>query len=192
MAFKKIDFSKLRERTPEERAQDEARREQAAIDADDKRRSELSKKSVMITLAGPLERRSTMSGDTIASFRGMDEQGRAVSGSYFVPSYMSRDEQDAMLDGPKEGDRLKLDGYWKMREWRNQDQTLMKTWEFQAQRFSHADGRENERGLKGPLAQASEILARREANSAPVLSRGPEDSVDAAAFRQREQSGRGR
>lgn len=191
MAFK-LDFAKLGAMSQEERASQDAARRDAAIAADNKRRDEMSKKSVIVTLDDKLDVRLLANGDTMASIRGKDEKGRAVRAVYFVPDHMEDGEKEQMLRSPEKGDRLNLDGYWKQREWRNQKQVQVKSWEFQAQRFSNLDGRESEQERQGPLGQAAKARAERDSSLPPVRSQGPSDNLATSAAYARDRGGAGR
>jgi hypothetical protein len=130
MAF---DFSKIKVLTPEERAAREEAELQAQIAEDTKKREELSKRTITVTLSEFPMHRFTTSGDKIVAFHGSDERGRRFSGTYFVPYFRERSEIDAMLAPMHQGTTVVVRGYWKKRTWRNQQNQEVESWEFQIQ-----------------------------------------------------------
>ena len=119
MAF---DFSKLRslkDQTPEERAAAEAERRQKDIEADEARRRQWSRKSIEITLDEAPEIRFTMGGEKTLMLRGVDDAGRPARAQWYAPNHMERDEFDAFALSLDDGQRLKLEGYWKPYEGRD-------------------------------------------------------------------------
>jgi hypothetical protein len=130
MAF---DFSKIKVLTPEERAAREEAELQAQIAEDAKKREELSKRTITVTLSEFPMHRFTTSGDKIVAFHGSDERGRRFSGTYFVPNFRERSEIDAMLAPMDQGTTVVVRGYWKKRTWRNQQNQEVESWEFQIQ-----------------------------------------------------------
>jgi hypothetical protein len=130
MAF---DFSRLRVQTPEECKAREEADHQAQIAEDAKKREELSKHTLTVTLTECPMHRFTRASDKIVAFHGADERGRRFSGTYFVPYFRERSEIDAMLAPMDQGTTVVIRGYWKKRTWRNQQNQEVSSWEFQIQ-----------------------------------------------------------
>lgn len=130
MAF---DFSRMRVPTPEERRAREEADLQAQIDSDWKRREELSKHTLLVTLSECPTYRFTSGSDKIVSFHGADGQGRRVVGTYFVPYFRKLAEVEDLLASMDQGSTVMVRGYWKKRSWQNQRNETMSAWEFQIQ-----------------------------------------------------------
>jgi hypothetical protein len=130
MAF---DFSKIKVLTPEERAAREEAELQAQIAEDAKKREELSKHTLTVTLTECPMHRFNRASDKIVAFHGTDERGRRFSGTYFVPYFRERSEIDTMLAPMDQGTTVVARGYWKKRTWQNQQNETVSSWEFQIQ-----------------------------------------------------------
>jgi hypothetical protein len=130
MAF---DFSKIKVLTPEERAARAEAELQAQIAEDAKKREELSKHTLTVTLTECPMHRFTRASDKIVAFHGTDVRGRRFSGTYFVPYFRERSEIDAMLAPMDQGTTVVVRGYWKKRTWQNQQSETVSSWEFQIQ-----------------------------------------------------------
>ncbi len=112
MAFK-LNFAKLADRTPEERAADDARREAEARAAEIKAREDKVKHTRTVSLSGEPEVRCEMDGSRSIVFRGSDEQGRPIRGSYQTLSDFDADATDALLARFADGKTVTLRGYFR-------------------------------------------------------------------------------
>lgn len=127
-----IDFSKLRTPSREEAEAMEAEAFIAFVESDKAKRLELSKRSITITLTEDISVRSTAAGDTVLTIHGSETGRPPITAAYWVPTYLQAG-LNGLLDKLTEGALIKLEGYWKKREWRNRDGKTVSSWEFQAQ-----------------------------------------------------------
>lgn len=135
---------KTREQIEASRAEHVAR-EAVEAAADHARRSEASRKRVVITLEGAPDVRFTQGSDKVVAFRGR-EAGRdnSLSAVYFVPGHEKRDgfgreDLDDRVDSLKAGDKVSLAGHWAKRKWNDREGAQRETWEFRTQRFERGD-----------------------------------------------------
>jgi len=108
-----IDFSKLREITPEERQLNEKRRKEREITEDPEKRHQHCKHRINITISEEPESRFNNSGTPILHLRGLDDQGRPVRVDWFAPDHVSRDDLDRYFERFLPETPLSLQGYWK-------------------------------------------------------------------------------
>ena len=116
MAFK-LDFNRLGNRTPEERAADEVRRVEEARAAEIKAREAKVKHTRTVTMTGESDVRFEMDGSRSIVFHGTDAQGRPMRGSYQTLSDISADDADALLPRFAQGQTVTLRGYF--RPWKD-------------------------------------------------------------------------
>ncbi|MBV2149942.1 single-stranded DNA-binding protein [Sphingobium sp. AS12] len=130
-----IDFKRLANETPEERAaraaEREAERQKAEIEADAARRAEWSKKTVIAQLTEDVEWRSTRSGDDVATLRCYGGEGDYTA-SYWLPPHKP-EVREVLARSLRKGVTVVLKGYWKTREWDDRDGQRRASKEFQAQ-----------------------------------------------------------
>ncbi|MPR11937.1 hypothetical protein [Microvirga tunisiensis] len=131
-----LDFAKLRAITPEDRERMEREREERLIAEDKARRAEWSKKTLTATLQGDVESRFTRTGDRVWYLRCQQADGKTVFSVYYVPEYMSSEEQYQQLGTLLPGSTLELAGYWKKRSWQNQQGQTVDSWEFMTQTYT--------------------------------------------------------
>ncbi len=112
MAFK-LDFTRLGNRTAEERAADDARREDEARAAEIRTREAKVKHTRTVTMTGESDVRFEMDGSRSIHFRGTDEQGRPIRGSYQTLGETSAEEIEALLARFAEGQTVSLRGYFR-------------------------------------------------------------------------------
>ncbi|PKP94696.1 MAG: hypothetical protein CVT77_01395 [Alphaproteobacteria bacterium HGW-Alphaproteobacteria-16] len=131
-----IDFKRLANENPEERAARaaarEAERQKAEIEADAARRAEWSKKTVIAQLVEDIELRSQRSGDDVATMRCIGDDGRAFTASYWIPPHTPK-ARGFLAHFFRMGETVQLAGYWKKREWDDRTGARRASWEFQAQ-----------------------------------------------------------
>ncbi|CCW16943.1 hypothetical protein EBBID32_12820 [Sphingobium indicum BiD32] len=127
-----IDFKRLAEQTPEDRAARDAKRERDEKDADAKRRAEWSKTTIDARLSEDVEMRSTPSGDTIASLRCIADNGDTFTAIYWLPPHRP-DAAERIAATLRAGLGVCLAGYWKRRQWTDRDGNPRQVREFQAQ-----------------------------------------------------------
>lgn len=136
-----VDFTKLKVRTPEERALEEANEKTARIDEIRRKRQDLSKKSVSITLT-EVNTRRTAADDIIIALWGKDEHQRDVRASYWYVEELDGTQHqilDILFDRIERKTKVELHGYWKKRVSKNQNGHEVVSWEFQTQKITLPD-----------------------------------------------------
>lgn len=108
-----VDFTKLRDQTPQERAEAAQRREAEAAARDLAERQAKVKHTRTITLQEDSEIRFSRTGDREILLRGTDEQGRPLRAAYTTPFGTSRDAADALAESLTAGSTAKLAGYFR-------------------------------------------------------------------------------
>jgi hypothetical protein len=112
-----IDFSNLsRPRSAAEREAYEQLRSAQDMATDLKRREQRCPKNLVLKLTCDAEIRHTMSGDRVVHLRGDDDRRRPSSAQWFAPDHFAADTVVALFDQLVEGASVRLDGYWKARE----------------------------------------------------------------------------
>lgn len=126
-----VDFAKLRSMTAADRAALDEKCRNDEIIAERNKRAELSKKSIDITLTEDAEIRSTLSGETIVTLKGINANGQATRATYFRPTYISQEAINNVTPTFVVGKKLTLLGYWKKHEWKDRQGKRMSAWTFQ-------------------------------------------------------------
>lgn len=131
-----IDFKRLAQQTPEDRAahvaEREAERQQTEIAADAARRAEWSQTTIDARLTEDAELRATYSGDTVATLRLTADNGDAFAATYWLPPHRP-DAAERIAATLRAGLGVRLAGYWKRRQWTDRDGNPRQVREFQAQ-----------------------------------------------------------
>lgn len=112
MAFK-LDFTKLSDRNPEERAADDARLESEARAREIREREAKVKHTRTVTITEELDVRHEMDGSRHIHFSGSDEQGRPIRGQYQTLSWIDHAESDALMPRFAKGQTVTLRGYFR-------------------------------------------------------------------------------
>jgi hypothetical protein len=112
-----VDFSKLSSpTTPEKRQADEERRRAQEIEQEKARRQACSSKTVIMTLDRAPEMRFQMDGTPFITLHGQQDDRKTLLAYWYAPSYFDRDKVEAIFSQLLQGTRLKLPGYWKKME----------------------------------------------------------------------------
>lgn len=141
-----IDFAKLLEEDPAERAarradEDAARREREIQD-DIKRRKSWSRHTLRVTILEEPDIRSTRLGDPIAHINAQDETGTPVPAIYWIPTYYKHGVESAQTI-LQPGRTVTLKGYWKTRQWKNNRGLTAEKREFMVQFVCEPDSQQS-------------------------------------------------
>jgi predicted NAD-dependent protein-ADP-ribosyltransferase YbiA (DUF1768 family)/O-acetyl-ADP-ribose deacetylase (regulator of RNase III) len=172
---------RTREQMEAERPEIETRQREAAL-KDHAKRSEMSRKRVVITLEEAPKERFTASQGMVV-FHG-SEQGRSPLSAVYFKSELDRpstsqegaEDLDARLRDLDRGDKVSLAGYWAKRNWKAPDGSTKEAWEFKAQNFEKGDVPLADIG-KAASARIDALRPDRGPVSAPAQSAG-DDEID--------------